>query len=140
MTTWLDDLAQYLEDSTDSIGVFSPTSTQTRSIYTLNAPSTDTSHVILYPYAGMSPDWTLYSSGYYCPRLNVLVVSTAADGGLQKSIDIRTRLNHVANVGLPTSTVARLYRHIYPLGDPEWLGKDESGRGQFVINFQVEYS
>jgi len=139
MTTWLDDIGQYLEDSTTSIGTFSPTSTQTRDIFIGATPSTTGSFVVLYPYAGMVPDLLLNLSAFHRPRLNVLVVSTAADGGHQKSIDIRTRLT-VANIGLPASTAVRNYLSIIPLGEPETLGKDQNGRGQFVTNFQIEYT
>jgi hypothetical protein len=139
MTTWLDELAQYLEDSTASIGVFTPSSTQTRDIFIQNAPSTLGSYVVLYPYAGMKSDWTMNRDTVQKPRLNILVTSTAADGGHQKSIDIRTRLDHVSHTGLPTSTIARYYLLIESLGEPEYLGKDSNGRGQFVQNFQIQY-
>ena len=139
MTTWLDELAQYLEDSTTSIGVFSPSSTQTRDIYIQNAPSVLTSYIVLYPYAGMKSSWTMNRDVIQNPRMNVLVVSTASDGGHQKSIDIRTRLDHVNHTGLPSSTIARTYLLIESLGEPEYLGKDANGRGQFVQNFQIQY-
>ena len=74
------------------------------------------------------------------PRLNVMVRSTAADGGHQKSIDIRTRLDHVTALNLPSSTTAvRHYVRIEALNEPEYLGRDEHGRGQFVSNYQIEY-
>jgi hypothetical protein len=139
MTTWIEDLAQYLEDSTTSIGVFSPTSTQTRDIYCNNLPGSTASLIVLYPYAGIAPEYQMDGGNYRKPRLNVIVRSTSADGGHQKSIDIRTRLDHVTNLGLPTTAIARQYVRIEALNEPEYLGRDEHGRGQFVTNFQVEY-
>lgn len=137
--TWLDDLGQYLEDSTASIGIFSPTSTQTRNIFIQNSPSTGDSYIVLYPYAGLKSGWTMNGDAFQNPRLNVLVTSTAADGGHQKSIDIRTRLDHAHDLRLPTSTYSRVYLLIESLGEPEYLGKDPNGRGQFVQNFQIQY-
>lgn len=139
MATWLEDIAQYLEDSTTSIGIYSPTTTETRTIYLNNMPSTADSFIVLYPYAGMAPDWSHDNDSFRRPRLNVLVVSTAADGGHQKSIDIRKRLDHVHETALPSSTAARHYLLIEGLGEPEYLGKDATGRGQFVTNYQIKY-
>lgn len=139
MTTWIDDLAQYLDDSTTGIGVFTPTSTETRSIYCYNLPASTASLIILYPYEGMVPDFTHDGVNYRKPRLNVAVRSTAADGGHQKSIDIRTRLDHAHDLALPSSVAARRYTLIESLGEPEYYGRDENGRGIFIQNFQVEY-
>lgn len=140
MTTWIEDIAQYLEDSTTGIGISSPTSTETRTIYINNLPSTERSLIVLYPYAGMTPDFTHDGVNYRKPRLNVAVRSTAADGGHQKSIDIRTRLDHAHDLILPSSTsAARRYPLIQSLGEPEYYGRDENGRGIFIQNFQVEY-
>lgn len=141
MTLWIEDIAQYLEDSTTGIGVFSPTSTQTRTIYCQALPASTASLIVLYPYAGLAPDWTRDRQSFRKPRLNVAVYSTAADGGHQKSIDIRTRLDHVDNLLLPSSTdAARRYIQILALGEPEYLGKDDNGRGYCVTNYQVEYT
>jgi hypothetical protein len=139
MTTWIDDLAQYLEDSTTSIGVFSPTSTQTRDIFCNNLPGSTASIIVLYPYAGIAPEYQMNGDNYRKPRLNVMVRSTSADGGHQKSIDIRTRLDHVTAISLPSTAAARHYVKIEALGEPEYLGRDENKRGMFTLNFQVEY-
>lgn len=139
MTTWIDDLAQYLDDSTTGMGVFTPSSTETRSIFCYNLPASTASVIILYPYAGTSPDHTLDRESFRHPRLNVVVYSTAGDGGHQKSIDIRKRLDHAGDMGLPTSSAARRYTLIKALGEPEYLGKDEVGRGYTVTNYQIEY-
>ena len=140
MTTWIDDIAQHLEDSTTSIGIFSPTSTETRTIYCNNLPGSTASLIVLYPYAGIAPEWMMDQQNIRKPRLNVLVRSTAADGGHQKSIDIRTRLDHVTNSHLTTSTAySRHFVRIEALNEPEYLGRDEHGRGQFVTNYQVQY-
>jgi hypothetical protein len=133
-------LAQYLEDSTTSIGVFSPTSTQTRDIYCNQLPGSTASLIILYPYAGFAPDWTMDGINYRHPRLNIAVHSTAADGGYQKSIDIRTRLDHAHDLAFPSSTSPVIrFQLIKALGEPEYLGKDEIGRGYCVTNYDVEY-
>jgi hypothetical protein len=139
MVTWIEDLAQYLEDSTTSIGIFTPTTTEARTIYCNNLPGSTASLIVLYPYAGIAPEYQMDGENFRKPRLNVIVRSTSADGGHQKSIDIRTRLDHVTNLALPTSSVARQYVRIEALNEPEYLGRDEHGRGQFVTNFQVEY-
>jgi hypothetical protein len=141
MTTWIEDLAQHLEDSTTSIGVFSPTSTETRTIFCNNLPGSTASLVVLYPYAGLAPEYQQDLGNYRKPRLNVAVYSTDADGGHQKGIDIRTRLDRITDLSLPSSTTSvRHYVVIEALGEPEYLGTDEHKRGMFSINFQVEYS
>jgi len=139
MTTWIDDLAQYLEDSTTSIGVFSPTSTQTRDIFCNNLPGSTASIIVLYPYAGIAPEYQMNGDNYRKPRLNVMVRSTSADGGHQKCIDIRTRLDHVTATSLPSTAAVRHYVKIEALCEPEYLGRDENKRGMFTLNFQVEY-
>lgn len=134
--TWLDDIAWSLNQSTLSIG-YATTSTASRTIYTQNRPSTTGSYVVLYPYAGMPPGWTQDRTRTANPRLNVLVISTAADGGWQKSKDIISCLDRIVNTKLPPSSA--FYRSIESLDEPGWLGKDENGAGNFVINFQVTY-
>jgi hypothetical protein len=129
MSTWIDDIAGYIASSTASIGT----------VYIQNMPSTAGSFTIIYPYAGMPSDFTMNSDGFHRPRLNVLVTSTATDGGHQKSIDIKTRLDHAYDLRLPSSSAQRHYLLIQCLGEPEYLGKDVNGRGQFVTNYQVEY-
>lgn len=141
MTTWIDDLAQYLEDSTTSIGIFTPTSTETRSIFCNNKPGSTASMAVLYPYAGIAPEWRMDRIHIQNPRLNVTVLSTAADNGHQKCMDVKTRLDHATDLDLPSSTTA--LRHFYiieALNEPEYLGRDENNRGMFSINFQVQYS
>jgi hypothetical protein len=64
-------------------------------------------------------------------------VSTANDGGFQKSLDVITCLDKIINTNLSPSSA--FYRSIEALQEPEWLGKDELGYGNFVINFQVIY-
>jgi hypothetical protein len=145
MTLWHEYLAQYLEDSTSSIGVFSPTSTETRSIY-CNALPVSTAVVqptvtILYPYAGIAPSWAMDGGVLRHPRLNIAVHSTASDGGYQKSIDIRTRLDHAHDLSFPSSTTPVIrFTLVKSLGEPEYLGKDDVGRGYCVTNFDVEYT
>jgi hypothetical protein len=74
------------------------------------------------------------------PRLNIAVHSTAADGGYQKSIDIRTRLDRAHDLALPTSSADVKFHLIKLLGEPEYLGPDEIGRGYCVTNYEVEYT
>ena len=134
--TWLQDIAWQLNQSTLAIG-FSNTSTAARNIYVQNRPSTGGSCIVLYPYAGRVPEWTNDRKRTARPRLNVLIISTANDGGFSKSLDVITCLDKVVNTKLAPSYVS--YRAIEALQEPEWLGKDENGYGNFVINFQVIY-
>lgn len=141
MTLWIEYIGQYLAASTDSIGVWTATSTASKTIYVNNLPGSTASLIVLYPYAGRVPDWAMNGNVLRYPGLNVHVHSTASDGGLQKSIDIRTRLDHAHDISYPTSTTASIhFKIIKALGDPEYLGKDEVGRGYCVTNYSVEYT
>jgi hypothetical protein len=135
---WLQDISWKLNQSTLGIG-YATTSTSGRTIHLLNRPSTTGSFIVLYPYAGMMPSRTMNQHRTANPRLNVLVVSTATDGGLQKAYDIISCLDRITNTTLSTSSNALFYQNIEALQEPEWLGKDENGAGNFVINFQVSY-
>jgi hypothetical protein len=139
MATFLNDLAVRLEASTLSIGYATTTAGYARSIFLQNLPSTAGSWIVLYPYGGMPPEWTHSTAATRAamPRCNVLVVSTAADGGHQKSLDIVTALDNTINARL--SPTSYFYRSIRVEQEPTWLGKDAGGRGQFSINFQVVY-
>ena len=137
MVTFLDDIAARLTASTLSIG-YATTTVSARTIFIQNRPSTKGTFIVLYPYAGMGPEWTHGGNRTAFPRLNVLVSSTAADGGHQKAMDIISCLDNVTNSKL--SPTSQFYRRITALGEPEWLGKDENANGTFVINFQVTYS
>jgi hypothetical protein len=134
--TWLQDIAWTMNQSTLGIG-FSSTSTSARTIYLQGRPSTTGSFIVLYPYAGRVPEWTHDRKRAARPRLNVLIVSTASDGGYQKSLDVISCLDKIENTKLAPSSAN--YRSIDALQEPEWLGKDENGNGNFVINFQVIY-
>lgn len=136
--TWIQDIAWGLNQSTLSIG-YATTSTAARSIFIQNRPSTSDTCIVLYPYAGLPPDWSQDRKRTQNPRLNVLVVSTATDGGWQKSQDIITCLDRVVNSPTSSSTSGTTFKEIQALQEPEWLGKDEHGNGNFVINFQVSY-
>jgi len=136
MATFLDDLAWKLNGSTLSIG-YATSSTADRTIFIQNRPSTGGSFIVLYPYAGMGPEWGHGGSRAAFPRANVLVVSTAADGGHQKALDVVSCLDNIYNAKL--SPTSQFYRRIAVLGEPEWLGKDANANGNFTINFQVSY-
>lgn len=141
MTIWPVYIGQYLAASTAGIGVWTATSTAPKTIYVNNLPGSTASLIILYPYAGTAPGWTMDGKTLRHPRLNIGVHSTADDGGLQKSIDIRTRLDHAHGLSYPTSTTPTiLFTLIKALGEPEYLGKDEVGRGYCVTNYEVEYT
>lgn len=137
MATFLDDIAWKLNASTLSIG-YASSSTADRTIFMQNRPSTKTSMIILYPYQGMAPEWSHDDKRAASPRVNILVLSTAADGGHSKALDIVSALDNVYNAW-GSYTTTRFYRSIRALGEPEWLGKDDGGLGQFVINFQIVY-
>lgn len=137
MATFLNDMAMKLNASTLAIG-YATTTVAARTIFLQNRPSTYGSCIVLYPYAGQGPEWTHGDARAAMPRLNVLVVSTAADGGHQKALDIVTCLDNSYNEW-GTYTTTRFYRSIRALAEPEWLGKDETGSGNFVINFQIVY-
>jgi len=137
MVTFLNDIAVRLAASTLSIGYATTTAGSLRTIYIQNRPSTGGSFIVLYPYAGMGPEWSHGGDRAAYPRLNVLVISTAADGGHQKALDVVSCLDNVTNARL--SPTSQFYRRIVALGEPEWLGKDENANGNFVINFQVSY-
>ena len=134
--TWLQDIAWTLSQSTLNIG-YATTTASSRSIFIQARPSTVGSFIVLYPYAGRVPEWTHDRKRTARPRLNLLVVSTANDGGYQKSLDVITCLDKIENTSLAPSSV--FYRSIDALQEPEWMGKDENGAGNFVINFQVVY-
>jgi hypothetical protein len=134
--SWVQDIAWTLNQSPLSIG-FSSTSTAARTIFIQNRPSTGGSCIVLYPYAGRVPEWTNDRKRAARPRLNVLIVSTASDGGLSKSLDVIACLDKIMNTKLAPSS--NFYRSIDALQEPEWLGKDQNGYGNFVINFQVIY-
>ena len=141
MATFLNDIAVRLEASTLSIGYATTTAGYARTIFLQNLPSTTGSWIVLYPYGGMGPEWTHGSTSATRAafhRVNVLVVSTAADGGHQKSLDIITALDNTVNAKL--SPTSNFYRRIVAEQEPTWLGKDAGGRGQFSINFQVSYN
>ena len=137
MATFLDDIAWKLNASTLSIG-YATTSTANRTIFTLNRPSTYGSWIVLSPYGGLGPEWTHSDQKRAAfPRCNVLVISTAADGGHQKALDIISALDNTYNAaGHYTS---QFYRRIVAEQEPTWLGKDSNGCGNFTINFQVSY-
>lgn len=137
MATWLNDIAMRLNASTLSIG-YATTTSADRTIFIENRPSTKGSWIVLYPYQGMGPEWSHGGDRAAFPRLNVLVISTAADGGHQKGLDIISALDNAYNFW-GSYTTTRFYRRIVALGEPEYLGKDENGCGNFVINFQVSY-
>jgi hypothetical protein len=138
MVTFLNDIAVRLAASTLSIGYATTTAGFDRTIFIQNLPSTAGSWIVLYPYAGMGPEWSHGGTRAAFPRVNVLVVSTVADGGHQKALDIISALDNTKNATLaPTS---QFYRRIVAEQEPTWLGKDAGGRGQFSINFQVSYN
>lgn len=141
MTLWIEYLGRHLGSSTAGIGVWTATSTAPKTIYLNNLPGSTASLIILYPYAGTPPDWTMDEASIRHPRLNIAVYSTDSDGGYQKSIDIRTRLDHAHGLSYPTSTTPTInVSLIKALGEPEYLGKDDIGRGYCVTNYEIEYS
>jgi len=137
MVTFLNDLAVKLEASTLSIGYATTTAGYARSIFLQNLPSTAGSWIVLYPYGGMGPEWTHNGDRAAFPRCNILVTSTAADGGHQKALDIVSALDNIHNSKLSPSS--NFYRSIRVEQEPTYLGKDAGGRDQFSINFQVVY-
>jgi len=137
MATFLNDLAVRLEASTKLIGYATTTAGYARTIFLQNLPSTVGSWIVLYPYGGMGPEWSHGGDRAAFPRCNVLVVSTAADGGHQKALDIVSALDNTVNTKL--SPTSYFYRSIRAEQEPTYLGKDTGGRGQFSINFQVVY-
>jgi len=141
MTLWMEYIGQYLAASSAGIGVWAATSTAPKTIYANNLPGSTASLIVLYPYAGRAPDWSMDGGVIRYPNLNIHVHSTASDGGYQKSIDIRSRLDHAHDFSYPTSTTAQIqFKIIQALGEPEYLGRDEISRGYCVTNYAVEYT
>lgn len=135
--TWLQDIAWQLHKSPLSIGTATTTSAN-RTIYIQSRPPTTGSCIVLYPYSGLGPGWSNDRKRITNPRLNVLVVSTANDGGFQKAQDIITCLDHITNSTLGYSSSAA-YKSVVALQEPMWMGNDENGNGNFTVNFQVVY-
>jgi len=103
-------------------------------LFIANEPAEPNNCVTIKDYGGYGTDLGLTTQGYERPSIQIMVRNTGYIAGYALAESIQVALH-----GLSHQTInGTVYTVIYCTSGPASLGKDESGREKFSINFNLQ--